>query len=155
MYDCEGLSYVSNANIGKGFVSGPYSTFAGKINSLFYASKGDIIISKTYPYNTAIIDDDNKYLVNDNLFILRLDKNKVDPYYVLAFLESKKTKDLIKSKLKNSNNLPMKVLKSLEVEFYSIKERETIRNNIIENLKNTKKAYENISEFEKDLRNIF
>lgn len=155
MYDCEGLSYVSNANIGKGFVSGPYSTFAGKINSLFYASEGDIIISKTYPYNTAIIDDDNKYLVNDNLFILRLDKNKVDPYYVLAFLESKKTKDLIKSKLKNSNNLSMKVLKSLEVEFYSIKKRETIRNNIIENLKNTKKAYENISEFEKDLRNIF
>lgn len=154
-YDCDGFSYVSNANIGKGFVSGTYSTFAGNISSLFYASEGDLIISKTFPYNTAIVDDVNKYLVNDNLFILRLDKNKVDPYYILAFLKSQKTKDLIKSELKNSNNLSMKVLKNLEIAFYSIKKREAIKNSIVDNLKNTKEAYKNISEFEKELRNIF
>ena len=155
VYDCTGFSYVSNANTGKGFISGPYSTFSGNINSLFYANKGDLIISKAFPYNTAIVDDENKYLVNDNLFILRLDKNKVDPYYILAFLKSKKTKDLIKSELKSSNNLSMKVLKNLEIPFYSIEKREAIKNSIIDNLKNTKKAYKNISEFEKELRSIF
>lgn len=155
IYDCKGFSYVSNSNIGKGFVSGPYSTFAGDISSLFYASEGDLIISKTFPYNTAIVDYGNKYLVNDNLVILRLDKNKVDPYYILAFLKSQETKDLIKSELKNSNNLSMKVLKNLEIEFYSNHKREDIKNNIKDNLEKTKKAYKNISEFEKELRNIF
>lgn len=155
IYDRKGFSYVSNSNIGKGFVSGSFSTFAGNISSLFYASEGDLIISKTFPYNTAIVDDANKYLVNDNLFILRLDKNKVDPYYILAFLNSQKTKDLIKSELKNSNNLSMKVLKNLEIEFYSNNKREDIKNIIKDNLEKTKKAYKNISEFEKELRNIF
>lgn len=154
-YDYEGFSYVSNANVGKGFVSGSFSTFAGNISSLFYASDGDLIISKTFPYNTAIVDDANKYLVNDNLFILRLDKHRVDPYYILAFLNSQKTKDLIKSELKNSNNLSMKVLKNLEIEFYSNNKREDITNIIKDNLEKTKKAYKNISEFEKELRNIF
>ena len=154
-YDCDGFSYLSNSNIGKGFVSGSYSTFAGDVSSLFYASEGDLIISKTFPYNTAIVDDGNKYLVNDNLFILRIDKNKADPYYILAFLKSKKTKDLIKSKLKNSNNLSMKVLKNLEIAFYSAEKRKDIKNSIIDNLKNTQEAYKNIDEFEKELRNIF
>lgn len=154
-YDCDGFSYLSNSNIAKGFVSGPYSSFAGDVSSLFYASEGDLIISKTFPYNTAIVDDGNKYLVNDNLFVLRIDKNKADPYYILAFLKSKKTKDLIKSELKNSNNLSMKVLKNLEVALYSMEKREDIKNNIMDNLAKTKKAYKNISEFEKELRNIF
>lgn len=49
----------------------------------------------------------------------------------------------------------MKVLKNLEIPFYSIEKREAIKNSIIDNLKNTKKAYKNISEFEKELRSIF
>lgn len=94
-------------------------------------------------------------MVNDNLFILNIDKNKVDPYYILAFLKSYKTKDLIKSRLTRSNNLSIKVLNNLDLDFYDSYKRGEIKNKLIDNLDSTKKAYEEIERFEENLANIF
>lgn len=43
-----------------------------------------------YPYKFAVVNvpEGKKILANTNLFVIELDEEKVDPYYIQAFLES-------------------------------------------------------------------
>lgn len=60
--------------------------FKIKINTAY---PGDVIISKTgNPYKAAVAD--NYYIVIGNLYILRVDAGKMNPYYLKCFLESEK-----------------------------------------------------------------
>ena len=50
-----------------------------------------LVISKVgFPYKVAVVSiaDGEKLLANANLYVVELDTDKVDPYYLKAFLES-------------------------------------------------------------------
>ena len=122
----KGIKYLTNSNINKGFINKSNCSIFELINEnrekyYNYAQKDDIIITKNSPYSAAIVENNEKYLVNDNCFILKIDKNKIDPYYILAFLSSKK---LIRSI--NTNALSIRKINSLPINLHSLEEIEKI-----------------------------
>ena len=49
------------------------------------------------PFKAAVCETRNSILANGNLYIIRIDHNIVDPYYLKAFLLSNKGQDYIES----------------------------------------------------------
>lgn len=94
-YSNDGISYITNSNISKGFLDDSMIRLDCSKNRLIFAQKNDLIISKSPPYKVVLIEDDEKYLANDNLFIVKIDKNKIEPFYLWAYLQSKKAQNLI------------------------------------------------------------
>lgn len=151
----KGIKYLTNSNINKGFINKSNCSIFELINEdrekyYNYAQKDDIIITKNSPYSAAIVENNEKYLVNDNCFILKIDKNKIDPYYILAFLSSKK---LIRSI--NSNALSIKKINSLPINLHSLEEIEKISSEMKNIIKNLEDIYENFSKLDYRRENIF
>lgn len=151
----KGVKYLSNSNINKGFVDHRnclvYELIdEDKEKSYNYAEKGDIIITKNSPYSASIVDRDEKYLVNDNCFILKVDKNKIDPFYILAFLSSKK---LIRSI--NTNVLSIKKIKSLPINLHSSSDIEDISAKMKKIIIDLEVLYENFLKLDHNRKNVF
>lgn len=151
----KGIKYLTNSNINKGFINKSNCSIFELINEnrekyYNYAQKDDIIITKNSPYSAAIVENNEKYLVNDNCFILKIDKNKIDPYYILAFLSSKK---LIRSI--NTNALSIKKINSLPINLHSLEEVEKISSEMKNIIKNLEDIYENFSKLDYRRENIF
>ena len=83
----------------------------------YCAKNGDLIISKIAPLKIAVVDNyAGQILVGENLYVIRL-KNKVEPYYVKAFLESTKGKKQIEKLLedKKSPALSIQDIRNLKI----------------------------------------
>lgn len=68
--------------------------------SKYYLEDGDLIITaKNSIVKTAVYkaEDNKKIILTGNLIVIRLDKNKCDPYYLQAFLNSEDGQNEIKS----------------------------------------------------------
>lgn len=68
--------------------------------SKYYLEDGDLIITaKNSIVKTAVYkaEDNKKIILTGNLIAIRLDKNKCDPYYLQAFLNSEDGQNEIKS----------------------------------------------------------
>lgn len=154
-YANDGIAYISNANISKGFVKEDGVKFSGDAKNFVFAKKGDLVISKNPSYKIAIIENDRNYLVNDNLFILKIDKSKVDPYYVLAFLNSNKARDIVSRKLGSSNKLTISLIKDLDIDFYPRPKRKAIACDFKKKLSLKKECYKKLEKTNKDLYRYF
>lgn len=88
--DCQ---YMMLANIKNGIVDKelPYIKEIPSRLEKYCIHKGDLLLSKNgYPFKVAVAEpaDNKTILANGNLYVIELDTEKVDPYYVKAFLES-------------------------------------------------------------------
>ena len=96
------MQYLMLANIQDGIIDDnlPYLSNIDPRFEKYCLRDNDLILSKNgYPYKIAVvsIEDDRKILANGNLYIIRLDETKIDPYYAKAFFESEKGIALLKS----------------------------------------------------------
>ena len=96
------MQYLMLANIQDGIIDDrlPYLSHIDPKFDRYCLKENDLILSKNgYPYKVAVvsIDSDKRILANGNLYIIRLDENKIDPYYIKAFFESEKGIALLKS----------------------------------------------------------
>lgn len=85
----------------------------------YCAKEGDLIISKICsPFKVSVIEGTREILVGDNLYVIRLDEKKADPYCVKAFLESSKGKRQIEKVLseKKSRALSLQDVLNLKIE---------------------------------------
>ena len=76
---------------------------------------GDLVISKNgNPFKVAIADiaDGQTIIANGNLFVIRINKEKADPYYIKAFLESHKGQTLL-TRASVGSTMPMISINSL------------------------------------------
>lgn len=151
----KGVKYLSNSNINKGFIDHRnclvYELIDEDKEKFYnYAEKDDIMITKNSPYSASIVENDEKYLVNDNCFILTVDKNKIDPYYILAFLSSKK---LIRSI--NTNVLSIKKIKSLPINLHSSSDIEDISAKMKKIIIDLEVLYENFLKLDHNRKNVF
>ena len=85
--------YMMLANIKNGVIDNelPYLKEVPQKFQKYCINKGDLLLSKNgYPFKVAVANHSaNKtILANGNLYIIKLDEEKADPYYVKAFLES-------------------------------------------------------------------
>lgn len=62
--------------------------FAKQYAERFFATSGDIVISKLSPFKIAVVPEtDKKILLSGNLYAMQL-QAKINPYYIMLFLKS-------------------------------------------------------------------
>lgn len=154
-YSNDGISYITNSNISKGFLDDSMIRLDCSKNKLIFAQKNDLIISKSPPYKVVLIEDDEKYLANDNLFIVKIDKNKIEPFYLWAYLQSKKAQNLIFKNYKNKKNLSISLLKNIEISTYDSDKMEIIKESFMNNINNLKKYYRKLDNLNKMNEKLF
>ena len=154
-YSNDGISYITNSNISKGFLDDSMIRLDCSKDKLIFAQKNDLIISKSPPYKVVLIEDDEKYLANDNLFIVKIDKNKIEPFYIWAYLQSKKAQNLIFKNYKNKKNLSISLLKNIEISTYDSDKMEIIKESFMNNINNLKKYYRKLDNLNKINEKLF
>ncbi|MDU2582769.1 MAG: hypothetical protein E7C82_03590 [Anaerococcus hydrogenalis] len=154
-YSNDGISYITNSNISKGFLDDSMIRLDCSKDKLIFAQKNDLIISKSPPYKVVLIEDDEKYLANDNLFIVKIDKNKIEPFYLWAYLQSKKAQNLIFKNYKNKKNLSISLLKNMEINIYDSDKMEIIKESFMNNINNLKKYYRKLDNLNKMNEKLF
>lgn len=85
--------YMMLANIKNGIIDKelPYLKEIPPRFEKYCIHKGNLLLSKNgYPFKVAVAEppEDKTVLANGNLYVIELNTEKVDPYYVKAFLES-------------------------------------------------------------------
>ncbi len=93
--------YMMLANIKNGIVDKelPYIKEIPPRFEKYCIHKGNLLLSKNgYPFKVAVAEpsEDKTILANGNLYVIELDTEKVDPYYIKAFLESEQGVSQIK-----------------------------------------------------------
>lgn len=92
--------YLMLSNISDGMIDEdlPYLSSMDEKLERFCVKSGDLIISKIgSPTKIAVaeVEEGKKIIANGNLFIVEIDTEKANPYYIKAFLESPKGQELI------------------------------------------------------------
>lgn len=87
------MQYLMLANIQDGMIDNklPYLSRIDAKYEKYCLKNNDLILSKNgYPYKVAVatVQEGQKILANGNLYIIELDEEKVNPYYLKAFFES-------------------------------------------------------------------
>ena len=87
------IQYLMLSNIQNGIINSelPYLKALDKKYEKFIIQNGDIILSKTgAPFKSAVANflEGRKVIGSGNLYIIRVDENKLNPYFLKAFLES-------------------------------------------------------------------
>lgn len=154
-YSKEGISYITNSNISRGFLDKSQAKLSFVKENLTLVKKDDLVISKSPPYKIALIEDDKQYLANDNLFIIKIDKNKIDSAYIWSYLQSKKAQKIIIKNQKDTKNLSIKMLKNMEITIYDSEKMGKIRCEFLKNINILKNSYKKIEDISKTNEEIF
>lgn len=89
------FQYLMLTNIRGGDIQEPlpYLKEIPKKYQKYCIGEGDILLSKNgYPFKVAVaeLQEGRQVLANGNLYVIALDRQKADPYYIKSFLESEK-----------------------------------------------------------------
>lgn len=87
------FQYMLLSNVKTGVVDKdlPYLKDIPKCLEKYCINQCDLLLSKNgYPFKNAVakVNGDQKILANGNFYVITLDTEKVDPYYIKAFLDS-------------------------------------------------------------------
>lgn len=162
MEDCptkgEKSYLLTNSDINKGFVdlkrASQVNISEDKLKDFKLAKKGDILIIRNSPYKSAIIEDDNRYIINENAYILKVNKKLIDPYYVLAFLSSEEFITRAKLKSDKHDKINMKFLKNTKIKALSKDKIEKIveeMKNLVGDLRKTSYKLDKLYKKEKNI----
>lgn len=96
------MQYLMLANIQNGIIDDklPYLSHIDQKYDKYCLKNNTLILSKNgFPYKVAVasVQDNQRILANGNLYIIELDEEKADPYYIKAFFESKQGHAVLKS----------------------------------------------------------
>lgn len=116
------IRYVRLADIQDGYLNEDLPCLAKCEGSWekYFMKDNDLIISKiVQPFKTAIIhlEDNEKILPIGNMYVLEVDENKINPYYLKAFFESESGRSML-SKANTGSVIPIisvDVLKNLVI----------------------------------------
>ena len=100
--DPTGMQYLMLSNIKNGLIDTnlPYITEIDKKNEKYCLTNHCLILSKNgYPYKVAVaeIKEGQRILANGNLYIIEVDEEQIDPYYLAAFFSGESGTAALKS----------------------------------------------------------
>ena len=99
-------------------------------NKEFVIRDNTLIITKNAPYKIAYVDKvgERRILVSGNFYLIKLKEKEVNPYFVKAFLESKKGMDLLELISSGSfiHNISLNALKSMPFPLISLEKQNEI-----------------------------
>ena len=84
--------YLMLQNISDGTVNVnlPYLVDTPKQYSKYTVQEGDLLVSRTTPFKIAIMPKvEEDVIASGNLYVITLDSEKVNPFYVMLYLNSK------------------------------------------------------------------
>ena len=160
--DDTNYKYVSITDIQDGVINKELKNLKhiDKRQEAYCADNGDLLISKSgEPIKVAVceFDDNTKVLVGNNLYIIKLKKELMDPYYLQAFLNSEKGSELIK-RLYVGNMLKIisiESLKNMTIENNDMVVQERIAENQKQYLKELSDLKTQIDNLKNNEKNIF
>lgn len=128
-----GMQYLMLANIHDGIIDNnlPYLSEIDKKNEKYCLTDSCLIMSKNgYPYKCAVaeVKEGQKILANGNLYIIEVDKDKVDPSYLAAFFSSEVGMASLKSITVGATipNIGIEQLKKLVIPIPSLEKQRDI-----------------------------
>lgn len=127
--------YVMLQNINNGMIDEelPYLSKIDEKYEKFIISNRSLIISKTGPvFKSAVVDvpSNLKILASGNMFILKIDETKANPYYIQALFESSYGKALVSSISSGSviSTFSKKALENLVIPLPALEKQNEIAN---------------------------
>ena len=126
-------NYLLLGNINDGIIDSelPYLKTIAKKYEKYCLQDQDLIISKNgHPYKIAVacVPEGQKILLTGNLFLIRIDQKKANPYYLKAFFESE-TGVLALNKITVGTTIPtlgIKALKEMMIPLPELEEQNRI-----------------------------
>lgn len=128
-----GLSYLNLGNISDGSIDDDLpnlSTLDTKLEK-YRIHNGDVLISKSgAPFKVAVaeVPEDRKIIANGNLYVLSVNRDKIDPHYLAAFFSSPSGKELLAREAVGTTipSVPIKALSSIKVPLEDADRQKTI-----------------------------
>ena len=128
------IQYLMLSNIKDGIIDEelPYLTSMDKSLEKYCLKSNSLILSKNgAPFKVAVadnIDPNKKVIANGNLFIIDLDNEQTNPYFIKAFFESETGKAVLNSIVVGSSipNIGLEQLKKIKVPKLSMVEQNMI-----------------------------
>ena len=127
------MQYLMLANIQDGIIDDklPYLSYIDSKYEKYCLKNNALILSKNgYPYKVAVasVKDGQRILANGNLYIIELDEEKANPYYIKAFLDSEHGHAILKNITVGAviPNIGVDKLKKLEIPLPNMEEQERI-----------------------------
>ena len=127
------IQYLMLANIQDGIISDdlPYLKEIDPKYEKYCIKNGGLVISKNVsPVKMAIasVKEGNKILANGNLYVIELDEDKINPYFLEAYLESENGKAALSRVAVGATllNLPVEGLKKVTIPLPDLKSQRII-----------------------------
>ena len=127
------MQYLMLSNIRDGLIDEklPYLTEIEPKYEKYCLKNDDLILSKNgYPYKIAVasVKGGQKILANGNLYIIEVDRDRANPYYLKAFFESEHGVSALKSITVGATipNIGVEMLKNLVIPLPSLEEQNRI-----------------------------
>lgn len=123
--------YVTPASIQYGSVYRPqcYLKHIVKKHEKYVAQAGDILVTKNVvSFKVAVVKHSN-FLVSGNLYLIRVNQEKVNPHFIKLYLESTSGQKIIQSLSSGgaASMLSVAAIKSIPIPRFSLKEQEKMQ----------------------------
>lgn len=127
------MQYLMLSNIQNGIIDDklPYLSFIDPKYEKYCLKNDSLILSKNgYPYKIAVaaVEEGHHILANGNLYIIELDKERANPYYIKAFFDSEQGQAVLKSITVGATipNIGVDKLRKIEIPLPTMAEQERI-----------------------------
>lgn len=127
------MQYLMLANIQNGLIDDklPYLSYIDPKYEKYCLKNNSLILSKNgYPYKVAVasVKENQKILANGNLYIIELDEDKVNPYYLKAFFDSEQGISVLRNITVGAKipNIGVDKLKKVEIPLPPLEEQNRI-----------------------------
>ena len=157
-----GLKYLMLSDIRDGIISEDLKNLSEVESRLekYFIPDGALLLSKNgAPFKVAVaeIKEGEKILGNGNLFIIELDRDRVNPYYLKAFFHSEIGSTLLKKISVGSTlpNISAESLKNLSIPLPSMKKQNKIAEMYQAKVDEVKVLQRRLNKAQEELRGIF
>lgn len=156
------MQYLMLANLQDGIVSDelPYLKEIDSKYEKYCVKNGSLVISKNVsPVKMAIVSvkEGEKILANGNLYVIELDEEKINPYFLKAYLESENGKAALSSVAVGATllNLPVEGLKKVIIPLPDLESQKKIADQYYAKLSEIKELKSKLEKATEELELIY
>ena len=156
------MQYLMLANLQDGIISEdlPYLKKMDARYQKYCIKNGSLVISKNIsPVKMAIasVKEGNKILANGNLYVIELDEDKINPYFLKAYLESESGKAALSRVAVGATllNLPVEGLKKMIIPLPDLKKQKIIADEYYAKLNEIKEMKYKLKKAMEELEHIY
>ncbi len=156
------FQYIMLSNIRYGVIDEelPYLKEIPENYKKYCVESGDLLLSKNgYPFKVVVaeVPEGKQLLANGNLYIIRLDTTKVNPYYIKAFFESERGIASLKDIAVGTAvlNIGVAQLNTISIPLIPLEEQDKFVKEYVKKLNKIAKLRREIAEIEDELKVSF